>query len=191
MRSGATIRGPGSAVEPLHELDRVAVGVLHEGHAQQPVMEGVGAAHVGAPRLEAELFEAALDEAAQRYEDWRDERLAGETDPFRRLAMSIRLTGRLHWEHPQEADLLIRQLTFLRAGTRHLPARVREDVVAAIEAVPVSARAASRADVTVIAAAQLPDDARADLADALAADILRLLGVDDDLIVGLVAEPIG
>lgn len=148
-----------------------------------------------------DLFETALAEASQAYETWLDDRLTHETDPIRRLALSIRLTGRLHRTHPRLANLLTRQPSLPAAGKKSLPIRAREDIVAAIAALPDDGRLNHPTDVTVISAAgaiaavlrtstELPDDARIALTDALAADILRLLGVADAVSFGILNEPV-
>ena len=145
-----------------------------------------------------ELFDTALTEAAHRYEEWLNAQLVGVTDPLERLALSIRLTGRLHLSHPDEAKLLIGQVNFLHAGKPALAGRVRADLVAAIAALspevsrsPSTVIAATGAIAAVLgAAATLPEADRAQLADSLVADVLRLLGVDDALIVELATGPL-
>jgi AcrR family transcriptional regulator len=146
----------------------------------------------------ADLFEAALTEIARRYEDWLDERLEGVTDPLRRLALSIRYTGRLHLVHPADADLLIGQFTVLYAGKAPLDGRISADVVGAMEALapdahrgPSTAIAAMGAIAAVLAAAgALPEAERPLLADSLVTDVLRLLGADDEVIAELVGTSI-
>jgi len=146
----------------------------------------------------ADLFDAALTEVAQRYEDWLDSRLEGVTDPLERLSLSIRHTGRLHLSHPGDANLLIGQFTTLYAGKAPLDGRIHADIVGALEAVapnavrsPSTVIAAMGAIAAVLAAAgTLPEDTRAQLADSLVADVLRLLGADDEVIDGLVSAPI-
>jgi len=145
-----------------------------------------------------ELFDTALTEVAQRYEDWLDERLVGVTDPLRRLALSIRYTGRLHLAHPEEAGLLIGQFSVLYAGKAPLDGRIRADVVAVVEKLgsdtargPSTVIAATGAIAAVLAAAStLPEEDRAQLADSLVADVLRLLGVQQAEIDALVSEPL-
>jgi len=146
----------------------------------------------------ADLFDAALTEVAARYEAWLDTRLDGVTDPLRRLSLSIRHTGRLHLSHADDAQLLIGQTTFLHAGKPALDSRIRADVVGAIEA--LSADAAGRTSTVIAAtgaiaavlaaAATLPQDDRAQLADSLVADVLRLIGADSSVIDELVSEPL-
>lgn len=147
-----------------------------------------------------ELFDIAIEEASRDYEIWLDNQLGGEADPMRRLALSIRLTGRLHRTHPDLANLLIKQ-PGPDAGKGALPSRARKDVVAAIQTIPDDEQKARPTDVTVISASGaiaavlrasvgLPDDARVALADGLAADILRLLGVADAVIFDLINEPL-
>jgi AcrR family transcriptional regulator len=147
----------------------------------------------------SELFDQALTEVAQRYEDWLDERLGGTTDPLQRLSLSIRYTGRLHLSHPDEANLLIGQFTSLYAGKAPLDGRIRADVAGAMAALspraprgPSTAIAANGAIAAVLAAAStLPEKDRAQLADSLVADVLRLLGADDAVIDELLSEPLG
>jgi AcrR family transcriptional regulator len=144
----------------------------------------------------ADLFDAALTEVAQRYEDWLDERLDGVTDPVSRLALSIRHTGRLHLSHPEDAKLLIGQFTALYAGKAPLDGRIRADVVEAMTSLdprpargPSTVIAAMGSIGAVLAAAStLPERDRAELADSLVADVLRLLGADDSLIEEILGE---
>jgi len=144
------------------------------------------------------LFDAALTEVAQRYESWLDERLAGATGPLQRLALSIRYTGRLHLWHPEEADLLIGQFSALYAGKAPLDGRIRADVVAAAESLSPehprgsSTRIAALGAIGAVlaAAATLPEEERAQLADSLVADVLRLLGADEAAIAVLVTAPL-
>lgn len=145
-----------------------------------------------------ELFDAALTEVAQRYEDWLDERLIGARGPVHRLALSIRYTGRLHVARPDDAGLLIGQFTTLYAGKAPLAGRIHEDVVGAAEALaptgvlsPSTVISATGAIGAVLAAASaLPEDDRAQLADSLVADVLRMLGADDVVIDELAREPL-
>jgi AcrR family transcriptional regulator len=146
----------------------------------------------------AELFDAAVTEVAQRYEDWLDERLRETTDPLQRLSLSIRYTGRLHLSHPAEAKLLIGQFTLLYAGKAPLDGRIHADVVGALDALapradpgPSTVVAAMGAIAAVLTAAStLPEEDRGQLADSLVADVMRLLGADDTVIAGLVDEPL-
>ena len=146
----------------------------------------------------ADLFDAAVTEVAQRYENWLDERLIGVDSPVRRLSLSIRYTGRLHLSHPAEANLLIGQFTLLYAGKAPLAGRIHADVVGALTALaphavasPSTVVAATGAIAAVLAAAStLPEQDRAHLADSLVADVMRLLGADDVVIGELVDEPL-
>ena len=141
----------------------------------------------------ADLFDAALTEVAARYGEWLDSRLASVADPLERLTLSIRYTGRFHLDHPEDAKLLIGQMTFMHAGKPSLAGRVRADVVAAIASLPQSVAtnpstviAATGAIAAVLgAAATLPEDDRAVLADSLVVDVLRMIGVPDADIVAL------
>jgi AcrR family transcriptional regulator len=145
-----------------------------------------------------ELFDTALAEVAQRYEEWLDERLSDASDPLRRLALSIRYTGRLHLWHPEEANLLIGQFTTLYAGKAPLDGRIRADVIGAMTSLgPKRAHGSSTAiaamgaiGAVLAAASTLPEDDRAQLADSLVADVLRLLGATDVVIEKLVDEPL-
>jgi AcrR family transcriptional regulator len=146
----------------------------------------------------ADLFDAALTQVASRYEEWLDLRLKGVNDPLQRLCLSIRHTGRLHLEHPDDAKLLIGQITFLHAGKPALSDRVRTDVVDAVTFLhpntpgsPSVVIAATGAIAAVLgAAATLPEDDRAQLADSLVADVLRMIGAGETRIAELVAEPL-
>jgi AcrR family transcriptional regulator len=186
-------------------LVRAAQELLVSGHAQDSSIKAITElADVGFGSFfnhfenKSELFDTALTEVALRYEEWLDTRLEGVSDPLQRLALSIRLTGRFHEFHAAEAKLLIGQFTFMHAGKPPLAGRVRADVV---EASAVLSPDAAPSPSTVIAAigaiaavlgaaATLPDEDRAQLADSLVADVMRMLGADEKLIAGLVAEPL-
>lgn len=185
-------------------LVRAAEQLLVSGRAQDAsVKEITELADVGFGSFfnhfasKTELFDSALTGAAGRYEEWLESKLTGVSDPFERLALSIRYTGRLHLTHPEEAQLLIGQTTFLHAGKPPLADRVRADVVAAIAMLPnaglgpSTAIAATGAIASVLAAAAvLPEVDRAELADSLVADVLRLLGVDGATILKLTSKPL-
>lgn len=182
-------------------LVRAAQELLANGHANDASIKTITElADVGFGSFfnhfesKTELFDAALTEVAQRYERWLDERLTDATDPVQRLAMSIRYTGRLHLWHPEEANLLIGQFTALYAGKAPLDGRIRADVVSAMASVapktvggPSTVIAAMGAIGAVLAAAStLPEEDRAELADSLVADVLRLVGADGAVIDELV-----
>ena len=186
-------------------LVHAAQQLLASGHAEETSIKAITElADVGFGSFfnhfanKTDLFDAALTEVAARYESWLDARLDGVTDPLQRLALSIRLTGRMHQTHPDEATLLIGQATFMHAGKPALAGRVRADIVAAVTelspdaaAGPSTVIAAAGAIAAVLAAAAtLPEDERAQLADSLVADVLRMLGADDAVIRRLVAEPL-
>lgn len=184
-------------------LVRAAQQLLADGQAQEASIKAITElADVGFGSFfnyfdtKAELFDTALTEVAQRYEEWLDERLDGVTDPVRRLALSIRFTGRLHLAHPSDASLLIGQFAVLYAGKAPLDGRIRADVMGAMAVLvpdvspgPSTAIAAMGAIGAVLAAAgTLPEQDRAQLADSLVADVLRLLGASDVVIDELVNE---
>jgi AcrR family transcriptional regulator len=186
-------------------LVRAAQELLVSGHAQDSSIKAITElADVGFGSFfnhfenKADLFDTALTEVAERYETWLDERLQGNIDPVRRLGLSIRLTGRLHKTHSDEAKLLIGQFTFMHAGKPPLADRVRTDVVAAIAVLcpdltgsTSTVIAATGAIAAVLgAAATLPEDERAQLADSLVGDVMRMLGADETLTAQLVAEPL-
>lgn len=186
-------------------LLRAAQELLIDGHAQEASIKTITTlADVGFGSFfnhfasKTELFDVVLSDAAERYEGWLDARLAAVTDPLRRLALSIRLTGRLHESHPEEARLLTGQFTVPHAGKHPLADRTRAEIVAATSAMstdvarsPSTVIAATGAIAAVLAtSATLPEDERAVLADSLAADVLRLLGADGADIAGLVDEPL-
>jgi AcrR family transcriptional regulator len=145
-----------------------------------------------------ELFDAAITEVAQRYVEWLDERLTGVTDPLQRLALSIRYTGRLHLSHPDEASLLIGQFAVLYEGKAPLDGRISADIVGAMAAVAPEVPRGSSTVISVAgaiaavltAASTLPEESRAQLADSLVADVLRLIGADDAVIDELVHAPL-
>ncbi|MET1052536.1 MAG: TetR/AcrR family transcriptional regulator [Mycetocola sp.] len=186
-------------------LVRAAQELLANGHAHDASIKTITElADVGFGSFfnyfenKTDLFDAALTEVAQRYEDWLDERLNGTTDPLQRLALSIRYTGRLHLWHPEEANLLIGQFTTLYAGKAPLDGRIRADVVGALAAIspegtrgPSTVIAATGAIAAVLAAAStMPEGDRAQLADSLVADVLRLLGAAETVIDELVGYPV-
>jgi AcrR family transcriptional regulator len=187
-------------------LVRAAQELLASGHANDASVKTITElADVGFGSFfnhfenKAELFDAALSEVARRYEDWLDARLGAATDPLQRLALSIRYTGRLHLWHPEEADLLIGQFTALYAGKAPLDGRIRADVIGAMASLapnvsrgPSTLIATTGAIAAVLAAAStMPEEDRAQLADSLVADVLRLVGADEDVIDELVNKPLG
>ena len=186
-------------------LVRAAQELLSSGHANDASIKTITElADVGFGSFfnhfanKTELFDAALTEVGQRYEDWLDERLEGNIDPVRRLALSIRYTGRLHLAHPGDAGLLIGQFSILYAGKAPLDGRIHADVVEALAALgadaphgPSTVIAATGAIGAVLAAAAtLPEVDRPQLADSLVADVLRLLGADEATIADLLSEPL-
>ena len=179
-------------------LVRAAQELLASGEAQDASIKAITElADVGFGSFfnyfenKADLFDAALTEVAERYGEWLDSRLSTVADPLERLTLSIRHTGRFHLDHPEDAKLLIGQMTFLHAGKPALAGRVRADVVAAVSSLPQETKpstiiAATGAIAAVLgAAATLPEDDRAALADSLVVDVLRMIGVPDGQIVAL------
>ncbi|GAB2450851.1 AcrR family transcriptional regulator [Conyzicola lurida] len=187
-------------------LVRAAQELLATGHAHDASIKAITElADVGFGSFfnhfenKAELFDAALTEVAQRYEEWLDERLSGVTDPLRRLSLSIRYTGRLHLSHPEQAHLLIGQYTALYAGKAPLDGRIRADVAGAMASLSPTIPRGPSTEISAMgsigavlaAASTLPEEDRAQLADSLVADVLRLIGADDAVIAELLGESLG
>ncbi|WP_307826632.1 TetR/AcrR family transcriptional regulator [Streptomyces pactum] len=82
----------------------------------------------------AELFEAAVADAAEEYGTLLDDSTAGLTDPAEQFAVGVRITGGLPDTHPQLARILMRTgLVSMRAGSV-LPPRALGLIVRGMDA---------------------------------------------------------
>ncbi|GAA2513999.1 TetR/AcrR family transcriptional regulator [Winogradskya humida] len=144
------------------------------------------------------LFDAAFQDAFDRYAAWRDAQLPEGVDPVRRFVMNVRLTGRLSTLQPGLSRILTHRLA---ESATHSPAAapgLAHDIAAAVrELRPAPSTPGADPEVTVIAAAgaiaairramaERDPAEQARMADALAADLLRMFGAGESLIAELV-----
>ncbi|WP_285597929.1 TetR/AcrR family transcriptional regulator [Kineosporia sp. NBRC 101731] len=184
------------------------------GAAQQILIEGNGAnvsiqaiterADVGLGSFynhfpgRPELFAAAREDATARFRAWIDERIGEETDPVRRLTLNIRLTGRFAAAHPDVSRVLLSRLADPDVFSTAIAPGLHRDVLAVITAQglddddpDVAVIAVSGAIEAVINAAvrQGPADLTR-MADAIARNVLRMLGVAETDLTKVLAAPL-
>lgn len=148
-----------------------------------------------------ELFAAAYAETFEAYVAWRDAQIPADADPIARFAMSVRLTGRLGLRRPDLAGILAYRVAEVTPGDPGPDGPgLREALLDVLDVLRPGDPDLSETEVTVIAAAgaisavlrvlahrAAQDHAR--LADGLARDLLRMLGVDEQHIASLLTAP--
>lgn len=148
-----------------------------------------------------ELFAAAYAETFEAYVAWRDAQIPADADPIARFAMSVRITGRLGVRRPDLAGVLAYRVAEVAPGDPGPDGPgLREallDVLGILrpgdpdpsdtEVTVIAAAGAINAVLRVLAHRAAEDHAR--LADGLARDLLRMLGVDEQHIAALLAAP--
>jgi AcrR family transcriptional regulator len=145
-----------------------------------------------------ELFTAAREEAIAQFRSWIYERLVDEKDPVRRLAFNIRLTGRFAQAQPDLSRVLLSRLADPDAFSETIAPGLHSDVRAVIDArklndedPDVAVLAVSGAIEAVINAAVRQGPAEVTrMADAIARNVLRMLGIAETDITTILAEPL-
>lgn len=172
-------------------LVRAAQVLIAEGRLNVPVLEITKAADVGMGSFynhfdsKEQLFDAAVGDVLDSYGALLDELTAGVDDPAEIFAASFRLTGRFFRRRPQESLILLSNWGTLHTSDRGLAPRALRDIKAAIAAGRFAIDDPERA--LAVAAGVLgglgsllqsdPDRDDGPLADAMAADVLRLFGM--------------
>ena len=142
-----------------------------------------------------QLFQTASQEVLERWGVMIDGALAGVDDPAEIFAVSVRITGRLGWTHPDLARFLVGAGLDLLDQPGGLAARALRDIKAGQAAGRFSPL---RAEVGLSAVAggllgllkvylRHPDEVDETSVDHLARALLRLLGIPDEEAAGIVA----
>jgi AcrR family transcriptional regulator len=172
-------------------LVRAAQTFMAAGNLNVPILELTQAADVGMGSFynhfdsREQLFQAAVEDALDRYGALLDELTVGLDDPAHVFAQSFRLTGRLHRRNPELSKVLLNNGLVLAGSDRGLAPRARRDIEDGVRAGRFSVRDPELAMVTVAGAAlclgQLlhdrPKRDDAEAADRVTEDLLRLLGL--------------
>jgi AcrR family transcriptional regulator len=175
-------------------LVRAAQTFLAAGKLNVPILELTQAADVGMGSFynhfdsREQLFQAAVEDALDRYGALLDELTVGLDDPARVFAQSFRLTGRLHRRSPELSKVLLNNGLALAGSDRGLAPRARRDVEDGVRAGRFSVREPELAMVIVAGAAlclgQLlhdnPERDDAAATDQVTEDVLRMLGLLPD-----------
>lgn len=172
-------------------LLRAAQAVIAAGNTNVPILELTQAADVGMGSFynhfesKEQLYQAAVEDALDRYGALLDELTADLDDPAAAFAQSFRLSGRLHRLQPELSRVLLNNGLALATSERGLAPRARRDIEAAVEAGRFIVRDPELATVTVAGATlclgrllhdQPGRDAEA-ATDQVAEDLLRMLGL--------------
>jgi AcrR family transcriptional regulator len=135
-----------------------------------------------------QLFQTASQEVLERWGAMIDRACAGISDPAEIFAVSVRITGRLGWSHPELARFLVGAGLDVLDQPVGLAPRALRDIKAGQAAGRFSAL---RAEVALSAVTggvlgllkvhlRQPDDVDETSVDDLARALLRLLGIPDD-----------
>ena len=175
-------------------LLRAAQTFLAAGKLNVPILELTQAADVGMGSFynhfdsREQLFQAAVEDALDRYGAVLDELTVGLDDPAHVFAQSFRLTGRLHRRSPELSKVLLNNGLALAGSGRGLAPRARRDIEDGVRAGRFHVREPELAMVIVAGAAlclgQLlhdhPERDDAAATDQVTEDVLRMLGLAPD-----------
>lgn len=175
-------------------LVRAAQAFIAAGKLNVPILELTQAADVGMGSFynhfdsREQLFQAAVEDALDRYGALLDEVTVGLDDPAHVFAQSFRLTGRLHRRSPELSKVLLNNGLTLASSGKGLAPRARRDIEDGIRAGRFRIRDPELAMVTVAGAAlclgQLlhdePERDDAAATDQVTEDLLRMLGLAAD-----------
>ncbi|MGR6319054.1 TetR/AcrR family transcriptional regulator [Micromonospora soli] len=175
-------------------LVRAAQAFLAAGKVNVPILELTQAADVGMGSFynhfnsREQLFQAAVEDALDRYGALLDELTVGLDDPAHVFAQSFRLTGRLHRRNPELSKVLLNNGLALAGSDRGLAPRARRDIGDGVRAGRFRVRDPELAMVIVAGAAlclgQLlhdhPERDDAAATDQVTEDVLRTLGLPPD-----------
>ncbi|WP_372669226.1 TetR/AcrR family transcriptional regulator [Amycolatopsis kentuckyensis] len=172
-------------------LLQAAQAFIAAGNTNVPILEITQAADVGMGSFynhfesKEQLYQAAVEDALDRFGALLDELTVDLTDPALVFAQSFRLSGRLHRLRPELSQVLLNNGLALATSDRGLAPRARRDIEAAAEAGRFTVRDSELAMVTVAGAMlglgrllhDQPDRDAAAAADQVAEDLLRMLGL--------------
>ena len=175
-------------------LLRAAQAFIAAGNTNVPILEITQAADVGMGSFynhfesKEQLYQAAVEDALDRYGALLDELTADLDDPALAFTQSFRLSGRLHRLQPELSRVLLNNGLTLATSDHGLAPRARRDIEAAVEAGRFTVRDPELAMVTVAGAmlclGQLlhdqPGRAVEAATDQVAEDLLRMLGLSAD-----------
>ncbi|MER7458012.1 TetR/AcrR family transcriptional regulator [Micromonospora sp. NPDC126480] len=172
-------------------LVRAAQTFIAAGKPNVPILEITQAADVGMGSFynhfdsREQLFQAAVEDALDRYGGLLDELTVGLDDPAHVFAQSFRLTGRLHRRQPELSKVLLSTGLVLAGSDKGLAPRARRDIEDGVRAGRFSVRDPELAMVTVAGAAlclgqllhEQPERDDATATDQVTEDVLRMLGL--------------
>ncbi|MFY1634840.1 TetR/AcrR family transcriptional regulator [Solwaraspora sp. WMMB335] len=172
-------------------LVRAAQTFIAAGRPNVPILEITQAADVGMGSFynhfdsREQLFQAAVEDALDRYGALLDELTVGLDDPAHVFAQSFRLTGRLHRRQPELSKVLLSNGLALAGSDKGLAPRARRDIEDGVRAGRFSVRDPELAMVTVAGTAlclgqllhEQPERDDAMATDHVTEDVLRMLGL--------------
>ncbi len=175
-------------------LIRAAQSFIAAGKLNVPILELTQAADVGMGSFynyfdtREQLFQAAVEDALERFGALLDVLTTGLDDPAHVFAQSFRLTGRLHRRAPELSKVLLRDGLALAGSDKGLAPRARRDIEDGVRAGRFSVRNPELATVIVSGAmlclGQLlhdhPERDDAEATDQITEDLLRMLGLPPD-----------
>ncbi|GGU48273.1 TetR/AcrR family transcriptional regulator [Lentzea flava] len=175
-------------------LLQAAQTFIAAGNTNVPILEITQAADVGMGSFynhfesKEQLYQAAVEDALDRYGALLDELTAELDDPALAFAQSFRLSGRLHRLQPELSRVLLNNELSLATSERGLAPRARRDIEAAVEAGRFTVRDPELAMVTAAGAMlclgrllhDQPDRDAAAATDQVTEDLLRMFGLSAD-----------
>ncbi|MGI8332148.1 TetR/AcrR family transcriptional regulator [Actinomadura scrupuli] len=175
-------------------LVRAAQSFIAAGKPNVPILELTQAADVGMGSFynhfdsREQLFQAAMEDALERYGALFDELTVGLDDPVHAFAQSVRLAGRLHRRNPEFSKILLNNGLATVGSAEDLAPRARRDIAEAVRVGRFSVRDPELAMVivngAVLCLGQLlhdhPERDDAEATDQVTEDLLRMLGLPPD-----------
>jgi AcrR family transcriptional regulator len=175
-------------------LVRAAQTLIAAGKQNVPILELTQAADVGMGSFynhfdsREQLYQAAVEDALERYGALLDELTVGLDDPAHVFAQSFRLTGRLHRRSPELSKVLLSNGLALAGSDTGLAPRARRDIDDGVRAGRFSVSDPELAMVIIAGAALVlgqllhdhPERDDAEATDQVTEDLLRMLGLPPD-----------
>ncbi|MEU5789602.1 TetR/AcrR family transcriptional regulator [Micromonospora purpureochromogenes] len=175
-------------------LVRAAQTFIAAGKQNVPILELTQAADVGMGSFynhfdsREQLYQAAVEDALERYGALLDELTVGLDDPAHVFAQSFRLTGRLHRRSPELSKVLLSNGLALAGSNKGLAPRARRDIEDGVRAGRFNPSDPELATVIVAGAALVlgqllhdhPERDDAAATDQVTEDLLRMLGLPPD-----------